>query len=116
VTSGAFKAFFERYFSAGGPGEAAGADLASIDWAAWFFAPGMPPVAPVFDRSLAQPSLDLSAEWAFGARGVGAAAGTARAQPPPQPPHCKERERAREEERERAREEEREREGERERE
>ena len=38
-------------------------DLSSIDWEAWFHAPGMPPYTPAFDTSLAQPCADLKDKW-----------------------------------------------------
>lgn len=37
--------------------------LDSVDWDTWFYAPGMPPVTPNFDTSLADVCYDLSKKW-----------------------------------------------------
>ena len=34
-----------------------------VDWDTWFYKPGMPPVTPKFDRSLAKACDDLAAKW-----------------------------------------------------
>ncbi|XP_060532916.1 leukotriene A-4 hydrolase [Cylas formicarius] len=41
-----FKSFFENYFSEK-------TDISSIDWDTWLYSPGMPPVIPDYDKSLA---------------------------------------------------------------
>jgi len=37
--------------------------LAEIDWNAWLYGRGMPPVAPAFDSTLATPAYTLAKRW-----------------------------------------------------
>lgn len=37
--------------------------LDSVDWNAWFYTPGMPPVIPNYDKSLAMPCIELAEKW-----------------------------------------------------
>ncbi|XP_023023652.2 leukotriene A-4 hydrolase [Leptinotarsa decemlineata] len=46
IVTSDFKSFFETYFSET-------ASITSIDWDTWLFSPGMPPVIPEYDKSLA---------------------------------------------------------------
>lgn len=39
------------------------AELDSIDWDAWFFKPGMPPIDPKFDTTLADECYQLAEKW-----------------------------------------------------
>ena len=34
-----------------------------VDWDTWYFAPGMPPVANVYDTSLADQAYELAKRW-----------------------------------------------------
>ncbi len=54
IDTAAFKAFLYEFFAA------KRATLDEVDWEAWFFAPGMPPVTNVFDNSLARDCEELA--------------------------------------------------------
>lgn len=56
VDSYQFKDFFCDHFK----GNAA---ISSIDWDAWFYNPGMPPVENSYDTSLATAANDLAVRW-----------------------------------------------------
>ncbi|CAH0479594.1 unnamed protein product [Peronospora belbahrii] len=58
VTSGEFRAFFEKYFAE--QPEA----LSKIDWETWYYAPGMPPVANKFDTTLTSQATCLGEQMA----------------------------------------------------
>jgi len=57
ITSEQFREFFVEYF----------ADqkkkLEVVDWKAWFHAPGLPPVRPEFDQTLAEACTRLTEKW-----------------------------------------------------
>ncbi|KAI8616940.1 peptidase family M1-domain-containing protein [Chytriomyces sp. MP71] len=67
ITSFEFKdnlyAYFERVH-----GKEKVAALDTVDWDAWFYSHGMPPVKNVFDESLANACKDLAARWTAHAR------------------------------------------------
>jgi leukotriene-A4 hydrolase len=56
LTSDDFKAFFLEYFEGN-------EKVKEIDWDAWFYAEGMPPVLPPLDQSMAKASQDLASIW-----------------------------------------------------
>jgi leukotriene-A4 hydrolase len=56
VTSDDFRDFFMKHFEAN-------AAVKDVDWETWYHAPGMPPVTPTFDRSLAEEADKLAQEW-----------------------------------------------------
>ncbi|OQR87223.1 leukotriene A4 hydrolase [Achlya hypogyna] len=61
VTSDEFRDFFVSFFAA------TKADaLATIDWQAWFYAPGMP-ARPAFDTTISTASAELADRWLAGA-------------------------------------------------
>ena len=62
LTSDDFKTFFIAHFSQSQEQQYASV-LAKIDWDTWYYKPGMPPVEPKFDRSLASASDQLAKEW-----------------------------------------------------
>lgn len=37
--------------------------VASIDWDAWYFKPGMPPATNTYDTSLGAAALELARKW-----------------------------------------------------
>jgi leukotriene-A4 hydrolase len=57
LTSDDFKQFFCEHFAA--------KDLSQIDWDAWFYTPGMPPVdtSVNYDTTLAESSIALATKW-----------------------------------------------------
>ncbi|CEG36882.1 leukotriene a-4 hydrolase aminopeptidase [Plasmopara halstedii] len=57
ITSNEFRAFFETYFA---QHEA----IKKIDWDAWFYSPGMPPVANKFDTTLTSQATTLGEQIA----------------------------------------------------
>ncbi|EQC37343.1 hypothetical protein SDRG_05560 [Saprolegnia diclina VS20] len=57
VTSNEFRDFFVAFFA-----ETKSAELATIDWAAWFYAPGMP-ARPDFDTTISTASAELADRW-----------------------------------------------------
>jgi len=59
VTSDDFIQYFMDYFGDGKSKK----DVASIDWHSWYYAQGMPPQIPEFDKTFAQASEDLAAAW-----------------------------------------------------
>jgi leukotriene-A4 hydrolase len=59
VTTEEFKAFFLKHFE----GESSSDKVKSIDWKTWFHSPGMPPVLPELDQSLAKDSQDMASLW-----------------------------------------------------
>ena len=56
VTSYEFKDFFMSHFKSH-------EQVKEIDWDVWLHSPGMPPVTPSFDQSLASEALKLAEEW-----------------------------------------------------
>lgn len=56
LTSDDFKDFFLGFFKDN-------AAVKDIDWDAWYYAPGMPPEIPDYDRSLAEASEKLASIW-----------------------------------------------------
>ncbi|KAF0692479.1 Aste57867_16449 [Aphanomyces stellatus] len=61
VTSDEFKAFFLGHFQS-----TKATELATIDWHAWFYAPGMPK-RPAFDTTISAASEALATRWSTGA-------------------------------------------------
>ena len=59
LTSNEFKEFFLAMFSGNDK-------IRSIDWEAWFYHPGMPPVIPELDRTLANDAERLAEFWVAG--------------------------------------------------
>eukprot|EP00934_Nitzschia_sp_Nitz4_P004400 Nitzschia sp. Nitz4//scaffold58_size112336//97116//99041//NITZ4_004049-RA/size112336-processed-gene-0.94-mRNA-1//-1//CDS//3329555037//4390//frame0 len=57
LTSDDFRAFFLKHF------QFKGDLLKSIDWDAWYYSPGMPPVIPKLDTSLASDAQALATTW-----------------------------------------------------
>jgi leukotriene-A4 hydrolase len=55
LTSEDFKTYFLDYFK--------DKDLDSIDWNAWFYSPGMPPIQNKFNDILSKKSVDLASRW-----------------------------------------------------
>jgi leukotriene-A4 hydrolase len=53
VTSEDFKTYFMNYFD----------QKIEVDWNAWFYTTGMPPVKNEFDDSLSMKSMDLAERW-----------------------------------------------------
>eukprot|EP00163_Fabomonas_tropica_P010925 TRINITY_DN2127_c0_g1_i1.p1 TRINITY_DN2127_c0_g1~~TRINITY_DN2127_c0_g1_i1.p1 ORF type:complete len:659 (+),score=220.57 TRINITY_DN2127_c0_g1_i1:152-1978(+) len=58
VTVSDFKNFFIDYFT-----NTVTKDISAIEWDKWFFTPGMPPVTPQFDTTLADSAQKLAAAW-----------------------------------------------------
>jgi len=56
VTSDGFKEFFLTHFKDVDA-------VKSIDWEAWFYQPGMPPVTNAYDTTLGTQALDLAKRW-----------------------------------------------------
>jgi leukotriene-A4 hydrolase len=63
LTTYEFKEFLYNWFITN-RGEELKAKLDEIDWDAWFYGRGMPPVTPKFDLTLATPAYDLAKAWA----------------------------------------------------
>jgi len=57
LTSDDFKTFFLEYF------RDSERDINQIDWEAWYYSRGMPPVENVYDTSLATVAYDLARKW-----------------------------------------------------
>ena len=47
--------------------DVSGAQGAKVAWDSWLYAPGMPPVTPQFDDSLAKEAIDVAERWIKGA-------------------------------------------------
>lgn len=62
VESEEFRAFFGKHFATSADDKNRDA-LDTIDWEAWLYTPGMPPVAVSYDRSLAEASEQLASQW-----------------------------------------------------
>ena len=56
ISTNDFKDYFLDYF-------ASCEAVKAVDWDTWLYAPGMPPVKPAFDTSLASPVYDLADKW-----------------------------------------------------
>ena len=56
VTSNDFKAFFVQHFHGND-------QIKEVDWDDWFYSPGMPPVLPPLDQSMAHDSQHLAKLW-----------------------------------------------------
>jgi leukotriene-A4 hydrolase len=56
LTSQDFKDFFLEHFKGN-------AKIKDVDWDNWFYSPGMPPVLPTLDLSMAKDSTDLANLW-----------------------------------------------------
>ncbi|VEU39806.1 unnamed protein product [Pseudo-nitzschia multistriata] len=63
LTSTDFKDFFLQHF-------AGNSKVGEIDWDAWFYSQGMPPVLPPLDQSMAKASTDLADAWCAFDRGT----------------------------------------------
>jgi leukotriene-A4 hydrolase len=61
-----FKEFLYKWFT-DNHGEQMKKKLDSIDWQAWLYGRGMPPVTPNFDMTLATPAYTLAQRWATSA-------------------------------------------------
>ena len=62
LTTANFKDFLYRWFTEK-HGESMKKNLDEIDWQAWFYGRGMPPVTPRFDKTLAIPAYSLADKW-----------------------------------------------------
>ncbi|ODQ67989.1 leukotriene A-4 hydrol [Nadsonia fulvescens var. elongata DSM 6958] len=58
-----FKATLYEYFANVEGGENFVAKLDSVDWDTWFYTPGMPPITPNFDSTLADNCFALADRW-----------------------------------------------------
>eukprot|EP00124_Ichthyophonus_hoferi_P000730 Ihof_evm14s29 gene=Ihof_evmTU14s29 len=61
ITTDNWLAYLHEFFASNPTATAA---LKNVDWKAWLHTPGMPPVVPVFDTSLADVADNLATKWA----------------------------------------------------
>lgn len=66
LSTAEFKNFLYMWFTER-HGEDMKKKLDSIDWEAWLYGRGMPPVTPKFDMTLASPAYNLAKRWAHAA-------------------------------------------------